>query len=1196
MRRRRRAITLTAPAPGTGPPRPRLRLWTCVAAAALVAVLGGAVVSSPVTAQDTTVSNDAEVRIVARKLDSGRIEFGLQQRQADNTWGNRQLPRVRFFPTTATVNRWLASSPLDLSVGEARIVARKLESGRIEFGLQQRRTDDSWGDRQLPRVRFFPTTATVNRWLASSPLTLTASRADDGPGQIGDRQATRSATGYTEITGGDAHSCGLHSADTVECWGSNDGGQADAPAGQFRAVAAGGGHSCGLRSDGAITCWGRNDEGQADPPTGQFSTVTAGGGHSCGLRSDGTITCWGANFFGEAEAPGGQFSAVTAGHAHSCGLRSDGTITCWGRNEEWRITNCETDLPAGELPLCDTEWVRTGQADPPAGQFSAVAGGWQHSCGLRSDGTIACWGRNEDGQADPPAGRFRAVAAGGTGITDGGGHSCGLRTDGTIACWGYGGNGQTDAPSGVFTAVSAGGDFSCGVRAVGTIECWGGSDPKDPVLLDAPVVHGNTAQHAAAASDDPMDLPGSPRNVRIDYSEGSRMVVHWKPPTTGGDVSYYFVDARFPGEFFPSVDPRIVRGGPSFVGEVIHRIPARTIFHDGREDYWLVIDYSVVDPDGNRASGDDILGHGAVRVVAVNRDGLAFSDEVLVPSERSRMHRSLRSLVEDMVSAYGDAVPWLGEVWGYITDREQSTDPRYNHQRSKTFVFLDDSLDLGPYEPRPGYAKVGAECHEDILTCGAGHAIAVLGSRSYGDLNTSRGPVKTATHELGHIHTLSNDSPGNPLAIVAGFLYLDRLLRSDPSWSSFHPSLGPSSCTPTELYADLAEFLVLEQVFASDPVLRQFDPSRELGYWSACTPGGSGRPSQEAISIGRSTLSGQIPQWFYDTYQNDDGNYDLDMLWRDVLALDARAQRFAIYALKDHFGGYCADALRQIATFAFSHLDIGNPWRDGGCPEPTAPAGQFSAVSDTCALRADGTVQCWGYNPDGRANPPSGQFATISSGGNHYCGLRNDGTIDCWGNNGDGQTDAPAGQFSTVASGGGRSCGIRTDGTLECWGYLRVDRQTMPTGRLTAVAVGPWHSCVIRVDGTLTCWGHEQFGNIDSPSRAFRAVSVGTWHSCGIRVDDTLECWGSTAHATHGETHAPDGRFLAVSAGGSHSCGLRTDGTLECWGVNEHGQTDAPEGQFTDVSAGGTHTCAVRSDGTLTCWGDNTFGQLGLPS
>ena len=161
-----RPASTNVPAARSGPRGNRRR--AAAAIVALLAVLGGAVVSTAAAAQeDNTAGDSTTVRIVARKLDSGRIEFGLQQRQPDNTWGDRQLPRVRFFPTTATVGNWLASSSLDLPAGEVRIVARKLQSGRIEFGLQQRQPGNAWGDRQLPRVRFFPTTATAG--IAGSP-------------------------------------------------------------------------------------------------------------------------------------------------------------------------------------------------------------------------------------------------------------------------------------------------------------------------------------------------------------------------------------------------------------------------------------------------------------------------------------------------------------------------------------------------------------------------------------------------------------------------------------------------------------------------------------------------------------------------------------------------------------------------------------------------------------------------------------------------------------------------------------------------------------------------------------------------------------------------------------------------------------------------------------------------------------------
>ena len=133
------------------------------------------------TSEVATVGTD-DVRIVARKLSNGKIEFGLQQQQDDDTWGDELLPRARRFPTDARVGAWLQSSPLPLTVAEStaafaeevvvRIVARKRNDGKVEFGLQERGADGSWGERQLPRARLFPTTARVDAWLRSSVVNL----------------------------------------------------------------------------------------------------------------------------------------------------------------------------------------------------------------------------------------------------------------------------------------------------------------------------------------------------------------------------------------------------------------------------------------------------------------------------------------------------------------------------------------------------------------------------------------------------------------------------------------------------------------------------------------------------------------------------------------------------------------------------------------------------------------------------------------------------------------------------------------------------------------------------------------------------------------------------------------------------------------------------------------------------------------
>jgi len=404
----------------------------------------GVFAATSAAAQDTT-DGSGEVRIVARKLENGRIEFGLQQRQADDTWGDRQLPRVRFFPTTATVDRWLASSPLGLPAGEVRIVARKLENGRIEFGLQQRQADDSWGNRQLPRVRFFPTTATIGRWLASSPLTLTAP------------QATRH---YTASTAGDTYTCTLSGGDTLTCVGQSLLADPQVPAGPYTALAIGSAHGCGLRADGTIACWGANWEGQTNAPAGQYTAVSAGRNHTCGLLTDGTIECWGiyevrglSDPFAEApaEPPAGRYTEIAGGYSYTCGLRADGTITCWGVYEGGSV-----NYPA--------------EVEAPPGQYTAIAGGDNQTCGLRADGTIACWGTNWRARGDlsaaPPAGQYTAVSVGAE-------HACGLRADDTVTCWGDDHYGQTEVPAGRYTATSADADHTCALRTDDTLTCWG---------------------------------------------------------------------------------------------------------------------------------------------------------------------------------------------------------------------------------------------------------------------------------------------------------------------------------------------------------------------------------------------------------------------------------------------------------------------------------------------------------------------------------------------------------------------------------------------------------------------------------------------------------------------------------------------------------------------------------------------------
>ena len=95
----------------------------------------------------------------------------------------------------------------------------------------------------------------------------------------------------------------------------------------------------------------------------------------------------------------------------------------------------------------------TPVAVPGVANVTKVVGGYHHTCALRGDGAVLCWGGNQNGElllapdetgedgfalAPRPIELGFAVAQLATGVT----HSCALGTDGQVRCWGDNAQGQ----------------------------------------------------------------------------------------------------------------------------------------------------------------------------------------------------------------------------------------------------------------------------------------------------------------------------------------------------------------------------------------------------------------------------------------------------------------------------------------------------------------------------------------------------------------------------------------------------------------------------------------------------------------------------------------------------------------------------------------------------------------------------------
>ena len=1087
---------------------------------------------------------------------------------------------------------------------------------------------------------------------------------------------------YTAIAAGRFHSCAIKTDGSIACWGNNWDGQTDAPRGQYTAVAAGGHHTCAIKTDGSIACWGNNWEGQTDAPGGQYTAVAAGQAHSCAIRTDSTIACWGNNQDGQT-TPSQSFG-IDSSYPEDFLQRFRSRLDrCWVSIDGWVFDVTPGDSGyeyRGQRPLAElcgrdatSEFNRQGLSlpprdnlegicrdcspysrrtsrglgpgtydenpeqgvtEPPDGRFTAISASRYHSCAIRDDLSIACWGNNRDGETDAPDGQYSAVAAGGY-------HSCAIPEGQASVCWGLGNFLKPDSSGGQdvtpYTTVSR---EDIAVASGGTVTCnagWPEAAPEATVTCDdgpteGPVTFSGTITAPVGAStanvvvtvaarcsleceSTSAGLPddGSERARPIDpvaflgetvvdstgrwsvtvpgSEEGPPLLVVW-------DRGTYLAARYFDGDTLRSLPPswrsasniniELAAGGRvsgQFANPSGGKLPSGEYAlaqNDGPGGFYLSLH---PDLQTGRFTSPAVA-PGQYRLAYGNLGGDYFASNdtarVQVTASQTTDTGSVELKRPGRISgkytdSTGAGIP-NARVLGTATAQNIYSDPSYLTMPSSPF-------DLGTSTPATTFEATtgddGTYTSEDIAP---GNSWRV----QFEDPTGTHPPQNYA------------DAHANTAVAIAAGLNHSCAIKTDGTIACWGSSGSPLTNGPAGQYTAIA---------TSASHSCAITTGNAIACWGNNAFGQTDAPAGQytAIATGVShscaiTTGNTIACWGNNTHRQTNaptGQYKAISAGQSHSCAITTGNAIACWGNNTHgqtnapTGQYTAIATGASHSCAITTGNAIACWGAAPFNQADVPDGQFTAIatgqSHSCAISTDGTITCWALNAWGLVEQLVDQHTAVAAGAFHSCAISTGGTITCWGENTHGQTDAPSGQYTAVAAGSAHSCAIKTDRTIECWGNNEFGSTDAPDGQYTAIAATSSRSCAIKTDRTIECWGS---GQIDAFDNQYTAIAAGAVHVCAINTDRTIECSGLPLFGT---TDAPDGQYIAIAAGIFHSCAINTHGTIDCWGFPSFGATDVPDGRYTAVAAGSAHSCAIKTDGTIACWGNNEYGQTDAP-